>query len=192
MASVISGSTGSLVSSGSSSGTNEDCVINEDHFSSSCSSLELEDIQEAIEGVRRTILETEERSDARKELVHRLIRLRIKREDLEHRRFFLHPGQLEERGHSLVPAEPGLASARPAYCQVPFHHSPHGFPLQECGGAAWPLLQTVYSCRTCGHTVHGSCLINIRRACVGAFLNRLPGEDEEEGLPKTSLHSIGK
>ena len=26
--------------------------------------------------------------------------------------------QLEERGHSLVPAEPGLASARPAYCQV--------------------------------------------------------------------------
>jgi len=81
MASLISGSTGSLTSSGSSSGTNEDCVINEGHFSSSCSSLELEDIQEAIEGVRRTILETEERSDARKELVHRLIRLRIKRED---------------------------------------------------------------------------------------------------------------
>ena len=51
MASVVSGSTGSLVSSGSSAGTNEDCVINEDHFSSSCSSLELEDIQEAIEGV---------------------------------------------------------------------------------------------------------------------------------------------
>ena len=51
MASVVSGSTGSLVSSGSSTGTNEDCVINEDHFSSSCSSLELEDIQEAIEGV---------------------------------------------------------------------------------------------------------------------------------------------
>ena len=100
--------------------------------------------------------------------------------------------KLEERGHSLVPAEPGLASARPAYCQVPFYHTPHVFLLQECGGAAWPLLQTVYSCRTCGHTVHGSCLINIRRPCVGAFLNRLPGEDEEEGLPKTSLHLIGK
>ena len=28
------------------------------------------------------------------------------------------PCQLEERGHCLVPAEPGLASARPAYCQV--------------------------------------------------------------------------
>ena len=59
--------------------------------------------------------------------------------------------------------------------------------FQECGGAAWPLLQTVYSCRTCGHTVHGSCLVNIRRPCVGAFLNRLPGEEEEEGLPKTAL-----
>ena len=58
------------------------------------------------------------------------------------------------------------------------------FAFQECGGAAWPLLQTVYSCRTCGHTVHGSCLVNIRRPCVGAFLNRLPGEEEEEGFPK--------
>ena len=56
MASLISGSTGSLTSSGSSSGTNEDCVINEGHFSSSCSSLELEDIQEAIEGVSNSML----------------------------------------------------------------------------------------------------------------------------------------
>ena len=102
-----------------------------------------------------------------------------------HCKGFFGPTQLEERGHCLVPAEPGLASARPAYCQVrprclPPHHRP-----QECGGAAWPLLQTVYSCRTCGHTVHGSCLVNIRRPCVGAFLNRLPGDDEEEGFPVT-------
>ena len=36
--------------------------------------------------------------------------------------------QLEERGHSLVPAEPGLASARPAYCQVRSHRLPHQPP----------------------------------------------------------------
>ena len=67
--------------------------------------------------------------------------------------------------------------------------APHSyvFAFQECGGAAWPLLQTVYSCRTCGHTVHGSCLVNIRRPCVGAFLNRLPGEEEEEGFPKKTV-----
>ena len=89
--------------------------------------------------------------------------------------------------------QPGLHIARSdiAYCQVRSHRLPHQPPphlcflFQECGGAAWPLLQTVYTCRTCGHTVHGSCLVNIRRPCVGAFLNRLPGEDEDEGFPKT-------
>ena len=59
-------------------------VFHQDLISStSSSSLELEDIQEAINGVKRTILETEVSSQARKDLVHKLIRLRIKREDLE-------------------------------------------------------------------------------------------------------------
>ena len=65
-----------------------------------------------VRQVRRTILQTEERTEARKELVHRwmdlldlqdwrssltaprLIRLRIRREDLEHRQYFLQPGQV--------------------------------------------------------------------------------------------------
>lgn len=149
------GSIGSLASAGSSSGeeTSEEYIINSSD-QLSCSSLELEDIQEAIVGVRRTILETEERSEARKELVHRLIRLRIRAEDLRHRHTFLLPGQLESRGHSFLPAEP---SPRPAYCQ-------------QCAAPAWPPLQTVHCCRTCGHTVHGACLADLARPCVGSFL----------------------
>jgi len=58
------------------------------HESSSNKSLEIEDIQEAIQGVKRTILETEVSSQARKDLVHKLIRLRIKKEDLENRKHF--------------------------------------------------------------------------------------------------------
>ena len=58
------------------------------HESSSNKSLEIEDIQEAIQGVKRTILETEVSSQARKDLVHKLIRLRIKKEDLENRKYF--------------------------------------------------------------------------------------------------------
>jgi len=159
----------SLASSGDSSeasslqDSSEGLARLDRQLSSSCSSLELEDIQEAIEGVRRTILQTEERTEARKELVHRLIRLRIRREDLEHRQYFLQPGQVQSLGHSLVPAEPGLAAARPAYCQ-------------ECCGAAWPLLQAVYTCTTCSHTVHAACLPALRRACVGAFTTLVAGE----------------
>ena len=52
----------------------------------STGSLELEDIQEAITSVKRTILETDVSSQARKDLVHKLIRLRIKKDDLENRK----------------------------------------------------------------------------------------------------------
>ena len=54
----------------------------------STSSLEIEDVQEAINGVKRTILETDVSSQSRKDLVHKLIRLRIKKEDLENRKHF--------------------------------------------------------------------------------------------------------
>ncbi len=54
----------------------------------SSSSLEIEDVQEAINGVKRTILETDVSSQSRKDLVHKLIRLRIKKEDLENRKHF--------------------------------------------------------------------------------------------------------
>ena len=29
---------------------------------------------------------------------------------------------------------------------------------EECGSAVWPMLQTIYQCRTCGHLVHAQCL----------------------------------
>ena len=53
----------------------------------STSSLELEDIQEAINSVKKTILETDVSSQARRDLVHKLFRLRIKKEDLENRKY---------------------------------------------------------------------------------------------------------
>lgn len=163
--SCVSGSTstGSLGSGSSEEDRSEEYIFNEDHFSS-CSSLELEDIQEAILGITRTILETEQQTEERKELVHKLIRLRIKKEDLDNRRYFLLPGEVESSYHALLPAEPAFLPGLPSYCQ-------------ECGGGVWPLLQTVYWCKVCTHTLHGSCLPSLRRLCVGSFLSSLPGED---------------
>ena len=71
----------------------------------SISSLELEDIQEVINGVKKTILETDVSSQARKDLVHKLIRLRIKKEDLENRKYFQLPGEQECLGHCMVPCD---------------------------------------------------------------------------------------
>jgi len=80
-------SVGSFESSGGEEEFSEDFeVLNQDQFSNT--SIELEDIQEAILGVKRTILETEVSSQARRDLVHKLIRLRIKKEDFENRKYF--------------------------------------------------------------------------------------------------------
>jgi len=164
-------SVGSFESSGGEEEYSEDFeVLNQDHFSNT--SIELEDIQEAILGVKRTILETEVSSQARKDLVHKLIRLRIKKEDLENRKYLqVLPGELESLGHNLVPGD--IKSTRVVFCD-------------ECGGTLWHLLQTVYSCKTCSHLVHAHCLNTLRRRCVGAFLSNFD-DDEEYGYFDGSL-----
>lgn len=155
-------SVGSYDSSTGEENSEDYVIINQsDHFSTS--SLELEDIQEAILGVKRTILETEEESQARKDLVHKLIRLRIRREDLENKQF-LKPGEVEGLGHSLVPVA-DLLPTKGLFCD-------------ECGAAAWPLLQTLFRCKSCSHLVHAHCLASLRRRCVGAFLSNF--DDEEQ------------
>jgi len=164
-------SVGSFESSGGEEEFSEDFeVLNQDQFSNT--SIELEDIQEAILGVKRTILETEVSSQARRDLVHKLIRLRIKKEDFENRKYFQLPGELESLGHSLIPCDT-IKHTRVLFCD-------------ECGGTLWHLLQTVYSCKTCSHLVHAHCLNSLRRRCVGAFLNNFD-DDEEYGYFDGSL-----
>jgi len=154
-------SVGSFESSGEEDYSEDFEVLNQESFSNT--SIDYEDIQEAIQGVKRTILETEVSSQARKDLVHKLIRLRIKKEDLENRKYFQLPGELESLGHIFVPGD--IKHTRVIFCD-------------ECGGTLWHLLQTVYSCKTCSHLVHAHCMNNLKRKCVGAFLNNF--EDEEE------------
>ena len=128
-------SVGSFESSEEDRSEDFDVLHNQDLLSSaSSSSLELEDIQEAISGVKRTILETEVSSQARRDLVHKLIRLRIKREDLETRKLFQVAGEEEHQGHAMVPCD-NISPARGVlFCG-------------ECGHTLWYLIQTVYSCK---------------------------------------------
>lgn len=142
--------------------------IVQDHFSDT-SITSVEDVQEAIMGVRRTILETEVSTQSRRDLVHKLIRLRIKLQDLEDKKYFQAPGELECRYHSFLPLSPSVRPSRGLYCD-------------ECGGSVWHLIQTIYQCKLCTHLAHAACLPRLRRKCVGAFLNKF--EDEEGLLPE--------
>jgi len=140
-------------------------VLNTNDQLSNCS-LELEDIQEAINSVKRTILETDVSSQARKDLVHKLIRLRLKREDFESRKHFQVPGEQECLGHIFVPADIS-PSKGVLFCG-------------ECGGTLWYLIQTVYSCKLCHYLVHPHCVKNIKRLCVGTFINALDDDETHQ------------
>jgi len=135
-----------------------------DHFSDT-SITSMEDVQEAILGVRRTILETEVSTQSRRDLVHKLIRLRIKLQDLEDKQTLLSPDELECRSHNFLPLGTTVRPPRGLYCD-------------ECDGAVWQLLQTSYQCKICSHLVHAQCLPRLRRKCVGAY--QIKTEDNEE------------
>jgi len=130
---------------------------------SSASASSLEDIKEAINAVRKTILETEVNTEQRKTMVHKLIKLKIKEQDLLNRQYFQSPGEIETLRHSLVPINDAFPNKR--YCD-------------ECGSVVWPLLQTIYECKTCGHILHAQCLSRISRKCVGAWMH--PLEDDND------------
>jgi len=130
----------------------------------STSSLELEDVQEAINGIRKTILETDVSSQARKDLVHKLIRLRIKKEDLENRKDFQLPGEQECLGHIIIPCDYVNPARGVLFCG-------------ECGGTLWYLITQVYTCKLCSYLLHPQCVSKIRRRCVGTFLNSLEAEE---------------
>ncbi|XP_023335319.1 differentially expressed in FDCP 8 homolog A [Eurytemora carolleeae] len=60
----------------------------------------------------------------------------------------------------------------------------------ECGSAVWPVLQTIYECKTCSHIVHAQCLARLSRKCVGAWLHPLEEEEENLFYNGSILHNI--
>jgi len=130
----------------------------------SSSSLEIEDVQEAINGVKRTILETDVSSQSRKDLVHKLIRLRIKKEDLENRKHFEILGEQERLGHIIIPCDYVNPARGVLFCE-------------ECGGTLWYLITQVFTCKVCSYLLHPQCVAKVRRRCVGTFLTSLDTEE---------------
>lgn len=144
-----------------------------DKTSSSLHSIQ--DVQEAIASIKQCVLDTEVNSEERKTIVHKLIKLRIKEQDLENRKYYQSPGEVETLRHSLVPVLQKFPDR--SYCD-------------ECGSTVWPLLQTIYECKICSHIVHAQCLTRLSRKCVGAWLHPLEEDEDNSVLDGTLLYSI--
>ena len=128
----------------------------------------IEEVAEAIESVRKAILETEENTESRKELVLKLIKLRICHEDLKEREHWSgsYP-TFESRGHTFVTWQsatrpiPGVSEATRIYCQ-------------QCTYGIWVHLQSSHHCQECGFSVHSNCMDNIMRGCVAQKIRTKP------------------
>ena len=171
----------SAVDQPNSSEDDEDMDMRVDHFSDRGKSFNsLRDVSEAIEACKKGIYDTVESTDERKELVHKLIKLRIRYHDLRERQE--HPiAGYETRGHTFVDYYagvpiPGVSGTRKIYCQ-------------QCCGVIWVYLQSSQHCADCGFSVHSACMENIMRECVGTKVKSKP-DFITEICPEKSLPSL--
>lgn len=142
-------------------------------------------ISTAIESCRQTVIESDENSEERKQLVQRLINLRICYQDLKERLDRPDQSCLETRGHVFVHFQvkftgiklvqhlkrffkclkealiPGVTNSRRVYCQ-------------QCCGRVWLSLQSSQHCGECGYSVHSNCMDNIMRECVAVKVKTKP------------------
>ncbi len=168
-ASVRSGE--STPTSTSSSSGSSSLELRPGHFFQDMSLDTLNSVEEAIDSCKKAVLDTRENSDARKELVNKLIRLRIRYYDLKQRLDWeggsgasgLSPdGVLEARGHSFVHYSRSTAASIPWTTQS----AGRKVYCEHCAAAIWFGLQSSRHCRHCGYSVHSACIEGVVRPCV--------------------------
>lgn len=145
----------------------ESMDMRNDYFKTASALNSIEDVQEAIEVCKNNIMETTENTDSRRDMVDKLIRLRIRYEDLKEREESPITG-FEAKGHVFVAYGesdniPGIKEHRKIYCQ-------------QCGRSVWVYLQSSLHCTECGYASHAHCIhtSEIRRTCVANKVKTKP------------------
>lgn len=133
----------------------------EDHFSQPEGMFGMSTIEEldmAIQNCKEMVLDSQDGSDRRKNLVHKLIQLRMKLADAKE-------GPIEEEedvkivvGHRF---KKRLAKSSKHYCE-------------KCASVIWGVLQSWYKCTACGFCCHDKCLNLIYRTCASVKVAENP------------------
>ncbi|XP_022082181.1 differentially expressed in FDCP 8 homolog A-like isoform X3 [Acanthaster planci] len=140
--------------------TNEDLGITEDHFShpEGCFGFSRqEELEVAIELCKESVKETSEHSEQRRELVNRLVQLRMKlleiKEGMEK-----DPDIKQVLGHKFVKRK-GKSS----------NHQ-----CDTCNSIIWGMLQSWHRCYECGFSCHSKCLNFVKRQCASTKARSVP------------------
>ncbi|XP_059162557.1 differentially expressed in FDCP 8 homolog [Physella acuta] len=129
--------------------------LSEDHFSHPQGHFGLsstEELELAIENCKEMIKESQVGSDKQKNLVLKLVQLRIKLHEVKEG-----PEQVPDDVKVIMSHKMMLKTSRTSkyYCE-------------KCNGAIWGMLQRWYRCTECGYRCHEKCLQQILRTCAKA------------------------
>ncbi|XP_005091069.2 differentially expressed in FDCP 8 homolog [Aplysia californica] len=135
--------------------------LSEDHFSHPQGHFGLSDVEElelAIDNCKELIREAAQGSDKQKNLVLKLVQLRIKLQEIKEG-----PEPVAENVKVILSHKMMLKSSRTSkyYCE-------------KCNGSIWGMLQAWYRCTECGYRCHEKCLQQILRTCAKARVLQNP------------------
>ncbi|CAG5118493.1 unnamed protein product, partial [Candidula unifasciata] len=129
--------------------------LSEDHFSHPQGHFGLsgaEELELAIENCKELIRDTVPGSDKQKNLVLKLVQLKIKLQEVKEG-----PEPVPDNVKLILSHKMMLMSSRTSkyYCE-------------RCNAAIWGMLQVWYKCTECGYRCHEKCLQQILRTCAKA------------------------
>lgn len=144
------------------SGIDAELGLSEDHFSRPeglFGFTNVEELENAIENCKEMILETTEMSEKRKQLVRKIVQLRLKLQETKESDNDSPPEEKVLMGHKFTKSAQ-LEESRD-YCE-------------KCCRIIIPLLHTWYRCYECGYRCHNKCLDAIKRMCAKVKIQENP------------------
>ncbi|XP_072013027.1 differentially expressed in FDCP 8-like [Amphiura filiformis] len=139
--------------------TNEDLGIAEDHFSQPEGFFgysKVDELEFAIENCKDLVKSTTEHSDQRRELVTKLVQLRMKLMELK-------------EGPEENPDVKTVLGHR--FRRRKGKSSNH--QCETCNSVIWGMLQSWHRCAECGFNSHSKCLNFVKRQCVSSQLSSM-------------------
>ncbi|XP_077864186.1 differentially expressed in FDCP 8 homolog, partial [Saccoglossus kowalevskii] len=132
--------------------------LTEDHFSHPegyFGFTRIEELELAIENCKDMVKEAPEHTDKRRELVKKLVQLRMKLQELKE-------GPEEDEPHIKVAL--GHKFRKKNSKSSKYH-------CDKCVGLIWGMIQTWYKCKGCGYICHAKCLPSITRTCISSKIS---------------------
>ncbi|XP_053652184.1 differentially expressed in FDCP 8 homolog B isoform X3 [Cherax quadricarinatus] len=140
---------------------NDELGITEDHFFQPEDNLlymNEESLERSIDKCKSLILQSEESTSRRRALVHKLIQLRLRLQEIHDAAEIASTGVIMCMSHQLQPQKPPLSRASKQYCD-------------KCAQIIWGVIHVSYVCALCEYRCHGRCVDGIQRRCASVKVN---------------------